>query len=112
MKYFLGSRIFNAFQIAKKTAIVEGIANGGIFLMFNVSVVVAIIMAGYLVLSEQVTTGEVVIYLIFIMDIMMYFSMIPDNISQFSKSVGASDSLFSIIDRKPVSTMNIHKRKH
>jgi len=101
-----GSRIFNAFQIAKKTAIVEGIANGGIFLMFNVSVVVAIIMAGYLVLSEQVTTGEVVIYLIFIMDIMMYFSMIPDNISQFSKSVGASDSLFSIIDRKPKITEN------
>ena len=95
--------MFAAYQIAKKTAIVEGLANGGIFFMFNIGIVVAMVMAGYLVLSEQISTGEVVIYLIFIMDIMIYFAMIPDNLSQFSKSVGASDSLFSIIDRQSVS---------
>lgn len=39
----------------------------------------------------------------FFIDVALYFTILPEYLGEFSKAVGASDTLFNIIQRKSVS---------
>ncbi|KAL6059309.1 ABC-type transport system involved in Fe-S cluster assembly, permease and ATPase component [Balamuthia mandrillaris] len=93
------------FELKQRLALMNGMFETLTWFIMNGSMVGCVWYAGKLVGSGDLLTSEMLSYVLFATDVVLYVGYLPQTISQLAKGVGAGKRMFHLLDRKPKHTL-------
>ena len=103
-------KIDNVYEISKKTGIVSSFYDGSVHFAANFAVIVVLLKGGSLVVTGDITAGELTSFLLYSTYVGVRIAMLGSSYSDIMKAVGASDRVFEILNRRPkMATVDIDK---
>ena len=94
-------KIDNVYDISKKTGIVSSFYDGSVHFAANFAVIVVLLKGGSLVVTGDITAGELTSFLLYSTYVGVRIAMLGSSYSDIMKAVGASDRVFEILNRRP-----------
>jgi ABC-type multidrug transport system fused ATPase/permease subunit len=97
---FFAKNIAEEANLNKKLSLINSITNGAVVFAFNFCIVVAMSYGGSLVISGEITGGDLVSYCFFAQTVTVELGSLPDLFSQWTKIGVASVKVFEIIEKQ------------
>ena len=101
-------KVMDMFQLAKKEAIASGAFFGGAGLSGNLAVLAVLWYGGHMVMQNTITIGELTSFMLYTAYVGTALGGMTSFYSEIMKGVGASDRIFSLLQRK--SSISIESR--
>lgn len=95
------TKLNTVFELEKKNLIETSLLSFGRALFGAASLVLMVWLGGSLVLSSDLSPGDLSSFLIYLLTISSCFNSIDKMIRRFSKSLGACENIFKIMDYEP-----------
>ena len=89
-------KIDSVYEISKKTGIVSSFYDGSVHFAANFAVIVVLLKGGSLVVTGDITAGELTSFLLYSTYVGVRIAMLGSSYSDIMKAVGASDRVFEI----------------
>ncbi|KAG1294344.1 hypothetical protein G6F66_005299 [Rhizopus arrhizus] len=102
-------KVMDMFQLAKKEAIASGAFFGGAGLSGNLAVLAVLWYGGHMVMQNTITIGELTSFMLYTAYVGTALGGMTSFYSEIMKGVGASDRIFSLLQRK--SSISIESGK-
>lgn len=101
-------KVMDMFELAKKEAIASGAFFGGAGLSGNLAVLAVLWYGGHMVMQNTITIGELTSFMLYTAYVGTALGGMTSFYSEIMKGVGASDRIFSLLQRK--SSISIESR--
>ena len=95
------ARVTTTLGLGLKSALASGLFSGGASGAFTLSFVGLVYYGGWLVLEGDITSGVLTSFLLYSLTIAGALAGLASLFGDLMKSVGASDRVFQILDRRP-----------
>eukprot|EP01129_Flabellula_baltica_P009284 TRINITY_DN3764_c0_g1_i2.p1 TRINITY_DN3764_c0_g1~~TRINITY_DN3764_c0_g1_i2.p1 ORF type:complete len:598 (-),score=108.83 TRINITY_DN3764_c0_g1_i2:27-1820(-) len=98
VKTLYGKQLENIASVFRKIVYRKALINASTYLSFNMSIAVGMWYGGTLVLSGDITSGQLITYTLLAISLNEDLSAIPELITYVAKAVSSSERIFEIIE--------------